>query len=1426
MDDQPEADDLFRAIDVDTEFPRLKPISSKHLKGINDLVVAAPLKPGFIDAFEHVTYETRARIVLDAFQKMRLVSSDYNLISVLLDSAELIQSIRSFRLAIVEIETETSVDKRLVLAVTFDQPWEPYIRQIWNPLGRMLDVVFCHCQGYVTAVDHSYEEYARWVRDNQVDSGFFYVTSGLTVADFSYLTEIERLHRETPPVCPYHRGDGRSADLIAASLRASDPAEQAARARAANRAKTDDIALEALGGLFRLTSYFPNDRPAREGRFLHRAAHSLLRGWESELVDPRVRAQFREWLAWYEDMSFSDLPAAAPAGQDNVDDANIQAGIINGYDAKAGAPVTHGCLMLMKVRNAQGARDFLGAIRPQLATEAGAAPGDRIFVNLALTYGGLKNLDVPSAELRKFPQEFIEGSEERAGLIGDVMFNHPRRWRLPERNWRDEDDDPAPRPPVALSEIDIVLQLRIACDENPIHDLFADGGINDDHPLADRVRGFADLAKAHGVTTLSVQPMRTTPVAPAQQGSGFLTREHFGFLDGYSQPVVGANAPARDQISRGDVLLGYGSSRGDPPPPNNRYLKDGSFLVIRKLRQDVGALQEWLTIQQQIHPNLDPEMLLARLMGRTRQGAPLVPSPDMNNFDYVGDADGIVCPLQAHIRRANPRLAPPGQNAHEDTRPRPRIMRRGMSYGPRYEDDPKAERGLVFMCYQASIAEQYEAIQRWMNGGNSTRLGSAVNDVLTGAGRPDDARTFRWSDGRRVFRHRIDLSGPLPAGPLRLIAWLMQLLGAPLAAPANAESRPGENPFVALDWLLYLFTPSMRAIGIIAQLEDRPERVELGLGRNLILELGRKLVAKARTAERLSDTVDQLEPIRLAKYGPDDGRPRWWRKLPRSLRYVAALTVIGWRTARKRLFPRPGDHDHLYRVAVAWKSFLEDFGGKDPAERAYGTAVWAAVRRWHKGVMRIPYPDNASDYAAKQPPIDRYTGELELKTKALDRRRPTQKVVLVASRKLVMEVFEDPPERYSLAERLWAFVDRLRTGRQQGRYSVEEGLERMNRSLGPIFVGMDPDDLYKAESARTLAVLREFGEEEAFNVAYAAAKRILDECLAAGDAIRGALRPGHVRPRTAKLDLSHQFITPALADICTYWFGIPDPDQEYVEKGTWRRTRYRRSERPRCPGDFMAASRYIFYPDPNPAVQKYGRELGFRLRIKVRSMFKQLRRTDQVPLGPRSAEGVLQPARIAARMFQEIPDDTDLLARNVVGVMVGMLPPTDGNLRGALHGWLKDKTLWRIQNELANAEIDENAGPAERPYLRAKAALEPPLIEAMQKRPAPDLVFRRALRNLELGDFEVKKGEMLIIGIVSATTEDLGHRVSNAHPVFGGYRYNERHGVHACPGYHIAMGTMLGILAALLDRGAIDALSGALMIRLTDVVAGAGQPPA
>ena len=132
-------------------------------------------------------------------------------------------------------------------------------------------------------------------------------------------------------------------------------------------------------------------------------------------------------------------------------------------------------------------------------------------------------------------------------------------------------------------------------------------------------------------------------------------------------------------------------------------------------------------------------------MGRWRDGTPLELSPAapqpgwareargarLNDFLYASDADGHRCPVGAHVRRANPRDAL-GWGA-KLTR-RHRIIRRGMPYGRPLPDgapDDAADRGLMFVCHQASISRQFEVIQGlWLADGDALGLGDDGDPVM------------------------------------------------------------------------------------------------------------------------------------------------------------------------------------------------------------------------------------------------------------------------------------------------------------------------------------------------------------------------------------------------------------------------------------------------------------------------------------------------------------------------------------------------------------------------------------------------------------------------------------------------------------------------------------------------------------------------
>ncbi len=278
--------------------------------------------------------------------------------------------------------------------------------------------------------------------------------------------------------------------------------------------------------------------------------------------------------------------------------------------------------------------------------------------------------------------------------------------------------------------------------------------------------------------------------------------EHFGFQDGISQPGVrGRYGPAATDLVTprltkspryglpgqyliwpGEFVFGYPRQTSDPllPGPVDvsgpSWLRNGSFLAFRRLRQDVAGFRSFVEdAARRLGPHgIDAQRLASLIVGRWPSGAPIsrVPAADVpelghdrlrnNYFEFdvdagplepAGDGDavgpypiapadpaGLTCPMFAHIRKLNPRGGPNDAGGFIAAHTR-RILRRGLPYGPAFELDPAADRGLLFLSYQASLTDQFEFLhRRWMNS-HLNPHGGAGHDLLVGQnGQPGQGR--------------------------------------------------------------------------------------------------------------------------------------------------------------------------------------------------------------------------------------------------------------------------------------------------------------------------------------------------------------------------------------------------------------------------------------------------------------------------------------------------------------------------------------------------------------------------------------------------------------------------------------------------------------------------------------------------------------
>ncbi|MFV0281405.1 MAG: hypothetical protein ACK5JM_11700 [Rhodoblastus sp.] len=801
-------------------------VKTGTLAGTSDFRVLAKIKKGFVPALDAVTYKTRVKRVLRALHMGRSNAHEHELFRVLSDAVERVGRIHSVGIAIIESQDNSTLesDDSVLLTVTFDGAWEAYVRVIWQKVARLLDLVFCNTQDYVIGYENTYEAWGAWLKSKQSEAAFLYATPHVTVDDIRYLQMAERVHRREEAVAAEFRTAQiriPSAEQIAArsifetdGLTPGDPTS----AGFETPMSIDDAGpppfrhgMRILAGIHRLSDLYPPG--TKDGVILHRAAHELLpefapmtRNAAYQFGVKRGMRRFEEALHWIqsppnEPAVRQDLPNPPPATPPLADPANVQGGILTSYP-----DIDHGCLLLLQFASPAALAAFLGALRT--TTQADALGAGDIATNIGFTLEGLRAAGLDDDEIRELPEEFVQGMEMRAGLLGDLHINHPLRWRRPPRNWEAGVEAAEIADTQECARIDpgaahAMLQVRRRA---------APGSSDADTPAARKplMEAMRKLVAVHdGVIPLSLQWMHRLRNAKK------VATEHFGYTEGNSEPVLTKAEAGRrysNQAHLGDFLCGYPNAAdktdfyGGASKRLHPLLRDGSFLVVRKLRQDVEAfdtaMDEAVSVVAGQVNGLARDDLMAKILGRwpadhAKSGEPLAQvigsDPLSNDFHFEKDLKGTLCPLHAHIRRTNPRNVAPEAGA----RP-PRLARRGMSYGPRHDRNARdagkiresyaQERGLVFMAYNANLGEQFELIQSWMTGGNSAGGYSGVPDPLLGLAEPGKKRFFRFAHAGTAVHMPLD-------GEDRL----------------HVEPRP----FVRLEWGAYLFAPSLDALALL-----------------------------------------------------------------------------------------------------------------------------------------------------------------------------------------------------------------------------------------------------------------------------------------------------------------------------------------------------------------------------------------------------------------------------------------------------------------------------------------------------------------------------------------------------------------------------------------------------------------------------------
>lgn len=412
--------------------------------------------------------------------------------------------------------------------------------------------------------------------------------------------------------------------------------------------------------------------------------------------------------------------------------------------------------LLVRIDDRNAGRELMRRASKVVATaESVTSPAGDSWVNVALTFQGLKALGVPQASLDSFAPEFQQGMAARAGVLGDTGENSPANWEKP----------------LGTPDVHVVF-AALAPDAQRLA------------PALERATKVLD--DLPGATAIWRQDCYVLPTA----------KDAFGFRDSISHPAIeGSGIPGTNPqelpFKAGEFILGYPDEMGGlPAMPQPEVLgRNGTYVAVRKLHQHVAAFRRFLKASS-TNPE-EEEMLAAKMMGRWRSGAPLALSPERDdpelgadptrNNDFLfreDDLKGFKTPPGSHIRRVNPRDAL--EHGGLMTRIH-RMLRRGTSYGPPLPEgaleDDGVDRGLMFLFIGAHLSRQFEFVQStWINDGEFIGASAAKDPIVGTNNGSGDLTIPRWPVRRRLQglpRFVVTRGGEYCFMPgLRALGWL------------------------------------------------------------------------------------------------------------------------------------------------------------------------------------------------------------------------------------------------------------------------------------------------------------------------------------------------------------------------------------------------------------------------------------------------------------------------------------------------------------------------------------------------------------------------------------------------------------------------------------------------------------------------------
>ena len=277
------------------------------------------------------------------------------------------------------------------------------------------------------------------------------------------------------------------------------------------------------------------------------------------LAPMRTEMEARRWLLRLGSARVRDEQLMPTPG--TLESRDIQGLVFSGYRR-----LPHAMYVPLRVHDAAAARRWLAAIAGEVTDgrikRKEELELERLAINIAFTHAGLERLGLPDEVLRAFPSAFQEGmaptgmrhrsralGDHRRQRSGELALGRPWQWN------GDGDGD-------GDGEVTAMRASRHAAD-----------GLRADARGADGGGGGARRGVRDDVMAGECVDRIEGGFLPVPEGNGLdpkLSMEHFGFVDGVSQPVIEGTflatkdtaAESSHLLKPGEFVLGYPAGDG------------------------------------------------------------------------------------------------------------------------------------------------------------------------------------------------------------------------------------------------------------------------------------------------------------------------------------------------------------------------------------------------------------------------------------------------------------------------------------------------------------------------------------------------------------------------------------------------------------------------------------------------------------------------------------------------------------------------------------------------------------------------------------------------------------------------------------------------------------------------------------------------